>query len=104
MQMCKGLIATHRFMPSGALAGGTGLSLAHAALHATVYSTCFVPKHDVIYSLLPGARLGTCGLLVAMATEAVLINNAARPAEHKSQTFRTYTDSLQTVNAALQTL
>lgn len=52
----------------------------------------------------PGARLGTCGLPVAMATEAVLINNAARHAEHKSETFKSYINSYQTIKAALTLL
>ncbi len=39
-----------------------------------------------------------------MATEAVLINNAARHTEHKSETFKSYINSYQTIKAALTLL
>lgn len=60
-----------------------------------------MPEHDVMYFFSPGARLGICGLPVAMATEVLLINNAARHAKHKSETFKSYINSYQTLKAAL---
>lgn len=75
--------------------GGVALSLAHAALHATIHALC-PSMMSCIFFFPPGARLGICRLPVAMATEAFLINNAARHAEHIN-----YINSYQTLKAAL---